>query len=109
VDLINLVLNRDSLLRCDKILCLSTLMICLVASTETSVHLWEFTQRYVPEGSHLEASDRKEYKQKILCTERSLRCNIAVMSSVDGHYEQTFSEVANATRGDGQTVVSADT
>jgi len=31
------------------------------------------------------------------------------MSSVDGHYEQTFGEVANVTREDGQTVVSAET
>ena len=31
------------------------------------------------------------------------------MSSVDGHYEQIFSEIASATREDGQTVVSADT
>jgi demethoxyubiquinone hydroxylase (CLK1/Coq7/Cat5 family) len=47
--------------------------------------------------------------QEILCTERGLGCNNAVMNSVEGHYEQTFTEVANATRKDGQTVVSADT
>ena len=48
MELINLALNRDSLLRCDKILCSSTLMTCLVASPETSLHLWEFTQRHIP-------------------------------------------------------------
>lgn len=91
-------------------MCSSTLIICLVASPGTSVHLWEFTQRHSPEGSHPEASDRTEYMlQKILCTERSLSCNTDVMSSVDGHYEQTFGEVANVTREDGQTVVSAET
>jgi hypothetical protein len=41
--------------------------------------------------------------QEILCTERILSCNTAVMSSVDGHYEQTFSEVVNSTREDGQS------
>jgi len=84
-------------------------MTCLVASSETLLHSWGFTQRHSPEGSHPEASDRTEHMQEILCTERSLRCSTAVMSSVDGHYEQTFSEVANATREDGQTVMSADT
>jgi len=78
-------------------------MICLVASPGTSVHLWEFTQCHSPEGSHPEVSDRTEYTQKMLCTERSLSCNTAVMSSVDEHYEQTFREVANATREDGQS------
>ena len=60
-------------------------------------------------SSHPEASDPREYMQEILCTERGLGCNNAVMSSVDGHYEQIFSEIASATREDGQTVVSADT
>jgi hypothetical protein len=58
VELINLALNRDSLLMCDNILCASTLMPCLVASPETSLHWWEFTQCYIPEGRHSEASDR---------------------------------------------------
>jgi hypothetical protein len=41
-------------------------MICLVPLPETSVHLWEFTQRHIPEGSHPKASDRTEYMQEIL-------------------------------------------
>jgi hypothetical protein len=66
---------------------------------------------HILEGSHSEASDLRECarRQIILCTERRLCCITAVMSSVDGHYEQTFSEVANYTREDGHTAVSAGT
>jgi len=77
VELIHLALNRTSRLRCDRILCSSTLMICLVASAKTLVHLWESTQLHIPEGSHPEASDHTEYRQEILCTERSLCCSTA--------------------------------
>jgi hypothetical protein len=109
VKLIHLALNRASLLRCDTILYSSTLMICLVASAKTSVHLWEFTQLHIPEGSHPEASDHTEYRQEVLCTKRSLCCSTALMSSVDGHYKQTFTEVANSAREDGHIAVSAGT
>lgn len=63
--LIRLALNRASLLRCDTILCCSTLMLCLLASPEASVLLWEFTQLHIPEGSHPKASDRTKYMQEI--------------------------------------------
>jgi hypothetical protein len=70
-----------------------------------------FARVYFLEGSHSEASDLTECtrRQKIFCTGRRLCCNTAVMSSVDGHYEQPFSEVANSTREDGYTAVSAGT
>jgi hypothetical protein len=75
-------------------------MIYAVVSSETSVHLWKFTQRHIPVGSH-----RAEYMQESFCAERSLCWNTALMSSVfmrDGHYEQTFSDVVNVKREDGK-------